>query len=112
MSNETPQEIMTLAELANYLKVAEKTVVRMAREGKIPGTKVASQWRFMRSMVDEWMQDRMQPVTRTNLFQLLPAPTLHIHVLVKVSKGSVSNYCRCQFHSKDYIQAIRFDNMR
>lgn len=62
---------MTLGELANYLKVAEKTVVRMAREGKIPGTKVASQWRFMRSMVDEWLQKRMQPVTRTNLFQLL-----------------------------------------
>ncbi len=31
------QEIMTLTDLANYLKVAEKTVVRMAREGKIPG---------------------------------------------------------------------------
>jgi len=43
MSTQKQQEIMTLAELANYLKVAEKTVVRMAREGKIPGTKVASQ---------------------------------------------------------------------
>jgi PTS system nitrogen regulatory IIA component len=71
MSPEPPQQIMTLAELANYLKVAEKTVVRMAREGKIPGTKVASQWRFMRSMVDEWLEKRMQPVTRTNLFELL-----------------------------------------
>ena len=71
MSNDKASEIMTLAELANYLKVAEKTVVRMAREGKIPGTKVASQWRFMRSMVDEWLQQRMKPITRTNLFQLL-----------------------------------------
>ena len=43
----------------------------MAREGKIPGTKVACQWRFMRSMVDEWLEKRMQPVTRTNLFELL-----------------------------------------
>jgi len=65
------QEIMTLAELASYLKVAEKTVVRMAREGKIPGTKVASQWRFMRSMVDQWLENRMQPVNTTNLFELL-----------------------------------------
>lgn len=71
MRDDKQQEIMTLTELANYLKVAEKTVVRMAREGKIPGTKVASQWRFMRSMVDEWLQKRMQPVTKTNLFQLL-----------------------------------------
>jgi len=62
---------MTLAELANYLKVAEKTVVRMAREGRIPGTKVASQWRFMRSMVDNWLENRMQPVNPTDLFELL-----------------------------------------
>jgi nitrogen PTS system EIIA component len=68
---QSTQEIMTLAELANYLKVAEKTVVRMARDGKIPGTKVASQWRFMRSMVDQWLENRMQPVNPTNLFELL-----------------------------------------
>jgi PTS system nitrogen regulatory IIA component len=65
------QEIMTLAELANYLKVAEKTVVRMAREGKIPGTKVASQWRFMRSMVDQWLENRMQQVNTDNMFELM-----------------------------------------
>lgn len=62
---------MTLADLANYLKVAEKTVVRMAREGKIPGTKVASQWRFMRSMVDQWLENRMQQVNTDNMFELL-----------------------------------------
>jgi len=65
------QEIMTLTELANYLKVAEKTVVRMARDGKIPGTKVASQWRFMRSKVDQWLENRMQPDLTGNLFDLL-----------------------------------------
>jgi len=67
----SPREIMTLTELANYLKVAEKTVVRMAREGKIPGTKVASQWRFMRSMVDQWLENRMQHVHTDNMFELL-----------------------------------------
>jgi len=65
------QEIMTLTELANYLKVAEKTVVRMARDGKIPGTKVASQWRFMRSKVDQWLENRMDPNLTGNLFHLL-----------------------------------------
>jgi len=71
MTTSPSPEIMTLTELANYLKVAEKTVVRMAREGKIPGTKVASQWRFMRSKVDQWLENRMQPVTQSNLFELL-----------------------------------------
>lgn len=82
MSTQKQQEIMTLAELANYLKVAEKTVVRMAREGKIPGTKVASQWRFMRSLVDEWLEKRMQPVTQNNLFELLK----HAPEVVPVSR--------------------------
>jgi PTS system nitrogen regulatory IIA component len=82
MSTQKQQEIMTLAELANYLKVAEKTVVRMAREGKIPGTKVASQWRFMRSLVDDWLEKRMQPVTRTNLFELIK----HAPEVVPVSR--------------------------
>lgn len=68
---DTPREIMTLAELANYLKVAEKTVVRMAREGKIPGTKVASQWRFMRGMVDQWLENRMQRAHPDNMFELM-----------------------------------------
>ncbi len=82
MSNEPSPEIMTLAELASYLKVAEKTVVRMAREGKIPGTKVASQWRFMKSLVDEWLQKSSQPPTPTNLFQLMK----HAPELVPVSR--------------------------
>lgn len=82
MSTQKQQEIMTLAELANYLKVAEKTVVRMAREGKIPATKVASQWRFMRSLVDDWLEKRMQPVTRTNLFELIK----HAPEVVPVSR--------------------------
>ncbi len=82
MTPPSHQEIMTLAELANYLKVAEKTVVRMAREGKIPGTKVASQWRFMRTMVDQWLEKQMQPVTPTNLFELLK----HAPEVVPVSR--------------------------
>lgn len=71
MAKEPDNSIMTLSELANYLKVAEKTVVRMAREGKIPATKVASQWRFMREIVDEWLKSRMEPIRKDNLFELI-----------------------------------------
>ncbi len=45
--------IMTLAEMADYLKNARRSLLRMARRGDIPATKVASRWRFMRSMVDD-----------------------------------------------------------
>ncbi len=53
-------EIMTVSEVAEYLQLAEKTIVRMAQRGDIPAAKVASQWRFMRSLVREWLVAQMQ----------------------------------------------------
>ena len=61
-------EIMTLAEVAEYLQLAERTVLRMAQRGDIPAAKVASQWRFMRPLVREWLVGRMQAFpTQTTL---------------------------------------------
>ena len=53
-------EIMTLAEVAEYLQLAERTVLRMAQRGDIPAAKVASQWRFMRPLIREWLVGQMQ----------------------------------------------------
>ncbi|MBT3202426.1 MAG: PTS transporter subunit EIIA [Phycisphaerales bacterium] len=53
-------EIMTLTEVADYLQLAERTVLRMAQRGDIPAAKVASQWRFMRSLIREWLVGQMQ----------------------------------------------------
>ncbi len=55
------EQIMTLADVAQYLKIAEKSVLRMVRRGELPATKVASQWRFFRSVIDEWLRARMHP---------------------------------------------------
>lgn len=50
------QDIMTVKELADYLKIAEKTTYRFASEGKIAGFKVGSAWRFRKSEIDEWIE--------------------------------------------------------
>ncbi len=50
--------IMTLDEVAKYLRVHKSTVYRMAREGTIPSTKVANQWRFKKARIDEWLMER------------------------------------------------------
>jgi len=50
--------IMTLEEVAKYLRVHKSTVYRMAREGTIPSTKVANQWRFKKARIDQWLLDR------------------------------------------------------
>ena len=50
--------IVTLEEVAKYLRVHKSTVYRMAREGSIPSSKVANQWRFRKARIDEWLMER------------------------------------------------------
>lgn len=55
-------EIMTLKEVADYLKLAEKTAYRLAAEGKIPGFKVGGSWRFKHSDIESWIDDQKNAV--------------------------------------------------
>jgi excisionase family DNA binding protein len=51
-------EILTLPEVAQLLKVAEKTVYSMAQKGLLSAFKVGGQWRFKRADLDQWMEDQ------------------------------------------------------
>jgi len=51
-------EILTLKEVAEYLKLAEKTAYRLAAEGKLPGFKVGGSWRFKRVDIENWIVDQ------------------------------------------------------
>ena len=48
-------DILTARELAAYLKLNERTVLKLACEGALPGVKIGGQWRFKRSTVDRWL---------------------------------------------------------
>jgi excisionase family DNA binding protein len=52
------EELITIKEVSDYLKVAEKTIYRMASEGKIPAFKVGGSWRFRRHEVQEWLENQ------------------------------------------------------
>lgn len=51
-------DILTIQEIAAYLKIKEKTAYDLAAKGKIPGFKVGGSWRFKRSQVDEWIEQQ------------------------------------------------------
>jgi len=51
-------EILTLPEVAQLLKVAEKTVYSMAQKGLLPAFKVGGQWRFKCADLDQWIEDQ------------------------------------------------------
>tara|TARA_R110001592_G_scaffold356543_2_gene658676 strand:+ start:45287 stop:45463 length:177 start_codon:yes stop_codon:yes gene_type:complete len=55
-------EILTLKEVAEYLKLAEKTAYRLAAEGKLPGFKVGGSWRFKQQDVATWIEDQKKHI--------------------------------------------------
>lgn len=58
-------EILTLKEVADYLKLAEKTAYRLAAEGKLPGFKVGGSWRFKREDVQTWIEQQKTDVSQS-----------------------------------------------
>ena len=47
-------KIMTLEEVADYLRVKPQTIYSWAQEKKIPAAKLGKEWRFRKTIVDKW----------------------------------------------------------
>jgi excisionase family DNA binding protein len=47
-------EILTLEEVAAYLRLKPQTIYTWAQEKKIPAAKLGKEWRFKKSIIDEW----------------------------------------------------------
>ncbi|MGO9264193.1 MAG: helix-turn-helix domain-containing protein [Candidatus Binataceae bacterium] len=48
-------KVLTLQEVAKYLRVHPSTVYRLAKKGQIPAFKLGSDWRFNLESIDEWL---------------------------------------------------------
>lgn len=53
-------DILTIKEVAQYLKIKEKTAYRLVAEGKFPGFKVGGSWRFRRSEIETWIDEQSE----------------------------------------------------
>jgi len=51
-------EILTIQEIAAFLKIKEKTAYDLAAKGRLPGFKVGGAWRFKRSALDQWIDEQ------------------------------------------------------
>jgi PTS system nitrogen regulatory IIA component len=52
-------QIMTIEEVADYLRVSERTVYEWAQKGEIPCGKLGTSWRFRRSEIERWVDDKL-----------------------------------------------------
>ncbi len=50
--------ILTIKEVAIYLKVTERTIYRLAAAKKIPAFKIGGSWRFSRPDIDSWIKQQ------------------------------------------------------
>jgi len=89
--------LLTLEEIAGYLKVSQKTILRMVRAGELPGLKVSNQWRFPRTAINDWLIARMQYVPSKKLVDIISTkrPLLSLlrfippnRILMNVTPGS------------------------
>lgn len=55
--------LLTIDEVASYLKISKETVYKMAQRGDIPAIKVGTQWRFESSAVDVWLRSHSNQKT-------------------------------------------------
>ncbi|MEW6542421.1 MAG: helix-turn-helix domain-containing protein [Nitrospirota bacterium] len=51
-------DILTVIEVAQFLRVPKSTVYKLARLGELPASKIGKHWRFLRRDIQEWMHDR------------------------------------------------------
>ena len=55
------EEYLTLKNVADLLKLSEKTIYRLAQAGELPAFKAGGQWRFRRSDIDRWAETQTRP---------------------------------------------------
>ncbi len=52
--------IMTVHDIAMYLRLSEAKVYKLAKDGQLPAIRVGKSWRFRKDLIDEWMRRAME----------------------------------------------------
>jgi excisionase family DNA binding protein len=54
--------VLTVREVAEYLRVHQTTIYRLLKEQKLPAFRVGSDWRFNREVIERWMIQEQKPI--------------------------------------------------
>jgi PTS system nitrogen regulatory IIA component len=80
-------DILTIDEVAKYLRVSERTVYDWAQKGEIPSGKIGTVWRFKKSVIETWVNDRLST-------PIMAAPTeaLAVETIIAADRILMLNY--------------------
>jgi excisionase family DNA binding protein len=51
-------DVLTLEELADYLRISAELASSQAASGQLPGRKIGDNWRFLRTAIDDWLRSQ------------------------------------------------------
>ena len=55
--DDKPGDVLTIEELAAYLKIPKSTLYKLVREGRNPSQKIGRHWRFRKGATDHWLEE-------------------------------------------------------
>ncbi len=50
------RDVLTLEEVAEYLRLPKETIQREATRARIPGRQIDDTWRFLKAAIDDWLR--------------------------------------------------------
>lgn len=56
-NNKELSDVLTIEELAAYLKISKSTLYKLTRRGEIPCQKIGRHWRFRKEAIDRWLEE-------------------------------------------------------
>ena len=71
MENQSPvgvanPAIMTVKEVAKYLRMSEAKIYRLIKEGALPVARIGKTWRFRKDLLDEWLKECSRSEAKTH----------------------------------------------
>jgi excisionase family DNA binding protein len=64
------REVMDIRQASDYLGISPDTLYKYASEGFVPAFKLGNRWRFKRSRLDDWMDERSSQGARQTKAEL------------------------------------------
>jgi PTS system nitrogen regulatory IIA component len=104
-------DLLTAKQVAEYLQLSQRSIYRLLERGELPATKIGGQWRFRKTVIDEWIDVHMGRLGSEDLRQLSRAKDEEVRVgnlidemnaLLPVPAGDRATVIR------EFVRRIRF----
>ncbi len=82
-------DILTIEEVARYLRVSERTVYDWAQKGEIPSGKIGTVWRFKKTEIERWVNERLSSGRPS-----ANSPVVQIHNIISPDRVLILNHAK------------------